>query len=97
MKKRFLGAAGAAALGFAALASQSAQAQGLTVQFGGPGYYGRSYGGPYIASDGPYYGGPAYGGYYGRPAYGYGPRCFVRVNRYWDGYGWVRERRRICR
>jgi len=93
MKRFLLGLAGAGALGLAAFAPQSAQAQGFSVQFGGPGYYGR---GPYIASDGPYYRRPA-DGYYGRPAYGYGPSCVVRVNRYWDGYGWVRERRRICR
>ena len=32
-----------------------------------------------------------------RPVYGYGPqRCVVRHVRYWDGWGWVSERRRVC-
>ena len=89
MRKIMFGLAGAAALGLAAFTPQPAQAQGFSIQFGSPGYYGRSYYG------GPYYGRPVYGPGYG--AYGYGPPCFVRVVRYWDGYGWVRERRRVCR
>ncbi len=40
------------------------------------------------------------GGWRGRPAYnqGYGhqPRCFVRKVRYWDGWGWVVDRRQVC-
>ncbi len=95
MRKTLFSLAGAATLGLAAFGPQPAEAQGFSIQFGSPGYYGRPYYG------GPYYGRPVYGGYYGRPVYGpgygYGPRCFVRVNRYWDGYGWVREKRRICR
>jgi len=79
MRKIMFGLAGAAALGLAAFTPQPAQAQGFSIQFGSPGYYGR----------------PVYGPGYG--AYGYGPPCFVRVVRYWDGYGWVRERRRVCR
>jgi hypothetical protein len=91
MRKILFSLAGAAALGLAGFVPQSAQAQGFSVQFGAPGYYGRPYYG------GPYYGRPVYGyGAYGG-GYGYGPRCFVRINRYWDGYGWVREKRRICR
>jgi hypothetical protein len=90
MRKLLFGLAGAAALGLAGLASQPAQAQGFSLQFGNPGYYG-----------GPYYGPRVYGPGVGVGVYGddydYGPNCVVRVNRYWDGYQWVRERRRICR
>ena len=46
------------------------------------------------------YGAPAYG--YPAPAYGapvYGPAysdCYFTTQRVWDGYGWVRERVRVC-
>ncbi len=44
------------------------------------------------------HGRPGYGGRWrDRPAYGYGPpRCVVRHVRYWDGWDWVSERRRVC-
>jgi hypothetical protein len=49
----------------------------------GPRYY---YGGPYY----PYDYGPAY--YYGPPP---GP-CYWRRERFWDGYGYVVRRVRVC-
>jgi hypothetical protein len=49
----------------------------------GPRYY---YGGPYY----PYYYGPAY--YDGPPP---GP-CYWRRERFWDGYGYVVRRVRVC-
>lgn len=36
---------------------------------------------------------------YAAPAYGYGPAyrdCYFTTQRAWDGYGWVRERVRVC-
>jgi hypothetical protein len=41
------------------------------------------------------------GGWRGRPVYGRGfahqqPHCVVRKVRYWDGWGWVVDRRRVC-
>jgi hypothetical protein len=36
----------------------------------------------------PYYGAPGY--------YAYGPECWVERRRYWDGYGYVVRRVRIC-
>lgn len=102
MRRFLLGFAGAAALGLAALAPQGAQAQGFSVQFGTG--YGPSYGYPgYYYGPAPVYGRPVYGRpVYGRPFYDddddhHPHRCVVRVTKYWDGYEWVRERRRVCR
>ncbi|MGL4437848.1 MAG: hypothetical protein ACRCUE_01110 [Bosea sp. (in: a-proteobacteria)] len=41
------------------------------------------------------------GGWRGRQVYGGGfghqqPHCVVRKVRYWDGWGWVVDRRRVC-
>lgn len=44
---------------------------------------------------GPYGYGPGYG-YYGRPAYAYGPGCYIRRERVWDGWGWRWQRVRVC-
>lgn len=82
LRKLLLGLSAAVTLGMTALAATPAAAQ----------YYGHSYG----------YGPGWRGGYYGRPYYGYGrpywgPRCFYRPVRYWDGWGWVVRERRICR
>jgi hypothetical protein len=41
----------------------------------------------------------AYGPYYYGPApgyYAYGPGCYIRRQRVWDGYGWVVRRVRVC-
>jgi hypothetical protein len=40
-------------------------------------------------------------GWRGRPVFGGGygyqqPHCVVRKVRYWDGWGWVVDRRRVC-
>jgi hypothetical protein len=41
------------------------------------------------------YGDPAYG--YGAPVYGPAySNCYFTTQRAWDGYGWVRERVRVC-
>ncbi|HEY8564078.1 MAG TPA: hypothetical protein VIL65_01155 [Beijerinckiaceae bacterium] len=31
------------------------------------------------------------------PGHGYGPRCIVKIDRVWTGYGWEVDRRKICR
>jgi hypothetical protein len=36
--------------------------------------------------------GPRWGGH----GYGRAQNCFVRKVRYWDGWGWTVERRRVC-
>lgn len=62
--------------------------------YGGYGYYGPRYYGGYAPG---YYGyGPAYYGGYA-PAYygGYGG-CYLRRERFWDGFGWRVRRVQIC-
>ena len=97
MKTLVSGLAGLAALGFGALAAQPAEAQPYYPGYGyrrppleyghRPVIYPRAY--------------PAYRsayrpvGFYG--AYRGGPRCFTRMDRTWDGYGWARRPVRICR
>lgn len=44
----------------------------------------------------PYYEGPVYYGPGPAPVY-YEPACGWRRERYWDGYGWVVRRVRVCR
>lgn len=46
------------------------------------------------AASRPYYGGPAYA-YGPGPAY-YGGSCYVRRERFFDGYGWRVRRVRVC-
>jgi hypothetical protein len=43
----------------------------------------------------PYYG-PGYGYYGYGPSYAYGPGCWWRRERFWDGYGWRIRRVRVC-
>ncbi len=43
---------------------------------------------------GPHHGGPRHA--WGGP-HAWGGDCVVRVNRYFDGFAWVSERRRVCR
>jgi len=95
MRKLVLALFGAVlGLGALAAAPAPAEAQGITVRIGGPGYYHRPvYHRPVYQR--PYYRRSYYRPVYVRPVY-YAPRCGVRVNRYWNGYGWVRERRRVC-
>jgi hypothetical protein len=91
MRKLVLALFGAlVGLGAVAAAPAPAEAQGITVRIGGPGYYQRP-----VYYHRPYYRRTYYRPAYVRPVY-YAPRCTVRVNRYWSGYGWVRERRRVC-
>ena len=107
MRKLLLGFFGAL-LGLASLAAapSPAEAQGFSVTIGTPGYYGprpvyRSYPRyrPVYVRPAPVYVRPrpvyVRQNYY-RPAYYGESRCTVRMHRYWDGYGWVRERRRQC-
>ncbi|MCB5175290.1 MULTISPECIES: hypothetical protein [Microvirga] len=108
MRKLLLGLFGLLALGFGAFTAQPAEAQpyypgyrqhwggpAVTVQFGPPRYEYRR---PYRARRHyrPYrhyrYARPVYG----RPVYA-GRRCFVRPQRVWTDYGWVRRPVRVCR
>jgi hypothetical protein len=45
------------------------------------------------AAHGPYYG-PGY--YYGPGPVYYGPHCWWRRERFWDGWGWRVRRVRVC-
>lgn len=107
MKNPILAAAVAAALAAAAFTPQPAEARGGRIAAGvlgglaagaiiggafGPRYYGPGYG---------YYGpGYGYGGY--APAYygGYAPAydggCYLRRERFWDGYAWRVRRVQVC-
>jgi hypothetical protein len=98
MRCFLLALAGAATLGLGALAVEPAQAQGFSISVGsGYGGYHRPYHRPAYR--------PSYRryGYYPRPVYYrpypvyYGRTCFTRVTRVWDGWGWVRQRVRVCR
>jgi hypothetical protein len=99
--RKLLPALFGAVLGLGALAAAPApaQAQGFSVTIGGPGYYEprpiyRPYRRPVYYRPAPVYR-PYPRPYSYRPAF-YGERCESRIHRYWDGYGWVRERRRHC-
>jgi hypothetical protein len=46
--------------------------------------------------DGGWRGRQAYSGGYGHGFGHYQPHCVVRKVRYWDGWGWVVDRRRVC-
>ena len=97
MRKLVFALFGFAALGLGAATIQPAEAQPYY-----PGY-GRHYGpppGPHVRPLPRRYGwgAPAYRPYgYYRPAYYRGPRCWVRPERVWTGYGWVRRPVRVCR
>jgi hypothetical protein len=51
-----------------------------------------------IAASGPHYYGPPPPAYYGPPPEPvYGPACYwTRGQPYWDGYGWIYPRVRVC-
>ncbi len=106
-RKLVLGIAASAALGLGLLASgQPAAAQSWSVTIGsGHGSYGPAHGFYRPVRDewgyrGGWGHGPRHGGWGPPPhARGYwhgGPRCHVRHVRYWDGWGWAVERRRVC-
>lgn len=97
MRKFLFGLFGCLALGAGAFAAQPAEAQPYH-----RGYYERP---AYRPAPRPYYAPrpyrpygyrPAYGGGY-RPAYVAPPRCWVRPERVWNGYNWVRRPVRVCR
>jgi hypothetical protein len=103
MRKFLFGLAGMLALGFGALASDPAQAQGFSITVGSPYGYGPAYGYPPPPRRyAPVYGRPipVYDGYPRRPRRVYyappGPRCTVRKERYFDGYDWVSVKRKSC-
>lgn len=89
------------ALSTLTLTPQSASAQGFSITFGtGQPPMVRHY------DDRPRYDHrPRYDDrrHHDRRSYRHAPRrhvaqdCIVRVQRFWDGYSWVSERRRICR
>ncbi len=111
-RQLFLGLAAALALGAATLAPTTAsQAQSWSLSIGTGGYHDGWGHQPRPRHDGwgrsqwSGYGG-GYGGWRPRHGHGYGfghgyghpqPRCHVRSVRYWDGWAWVVDRRRVCR
>ena len=106
-------ALGTAVLGTATWATtSSASAQGWSQSGAGPvfGTHERPGPGPAQQRQAWSQGGWGHGGWgHERPGYGrwrdhhyghgsYGPqRCIMRHVRFWDGWGWVTERRRVCR
>lgn len=113
MRKTITGLAAAAALAITALtlAPQSAQAVDFSITFGAghPPIVRHHYDPRPVRPHydprpvRPHYGGP--GRHYGRDFRHDRPRggrhavrdCVVRTERYWDGFSWVVDRRRICR
>jgi hypothetical protein len=100
MRHALLSVLGAASLGLGMLTAEAitagpAQAQGFSITVGEPYGYApyrvppRRWGHSRRTYPRPVYYRPAYGG-------GYDSACRVRVNRYFDGYSWVTERRRTC-
>ncbi len=111
VRKVVLGLAAAAGLGLGALSftsPASAQSWSLTIGqpshgFGHGGYVDGGYRPVRDGWDHGWRGGwREHGGYGRRGGYdgGYGfygaPRCVTRTVRYWDGWGWAVERRRVC-
>lgn len=97
MKKIVLAAATAATLAVTTFAAPApAEARGGRVAAGvGLGLLGGAIIGGAIANSGGYYG-PGYG-YYGAPAPAYyGGGCYLRRERFWDGYGWRVRRVQVC-
>jgi hypothetical protein len=89
MRKFLLGILGFAAIGLGAATVQPAQAQP---------YYPAYRDGPVsveFRGDRGYSHGPRRHGYY-RPVFA-GPRCFVRMDRAWNGWRWIQQPVRICR
>lgn len=113
MRKFLLGILGFAAIGLGAATVQPAQAQPyypayrdspVSVEFRGDRGYRHGprgeYGGGYRGyHSGAYRGGwrDGYGprGYY-RPVFA-APRCFVRMERAWNGWRWIQQPVRVCR
>lgn len=105
MRKFLLGIAGAAAIGAAALLPVAAEAQTVSITIGS-GY--APYGGynpyPVYRPRPVHYARPVYRHHHhprrAHPVrYGWGHHgrdCVVKVNRYFDGYSWVKTRRRVC-
>ena len=104
MRQMLLAAIGFAAIGFGALAAQPAAAQPYD-----PGY---RYGPPRHEFNGDrgyrpaFYPGPdqeEYRGEYRHRRHGYyrpafaAPHCFVRMERAWNGWRWIRQPVRVCR
>jgi hypothetical protein len=100
MRHALLSVLGAASLGLCMLTADAitaapAKAQGFSITVGSPYGYDpypvppRRWGHWRRTHPRPVYYRPAYGG-------GYDSACRVRVNRYFDGYSWVTERRRTC-
>lgn len=93
MKKIILAAATAATLAVTSLAAPApAEAGGGRVAAGvGLGLLGGAIIGGAIANSGGYYG-PGYGYYGAAPGGG----CYLRRERFWDGYGWRVRRVQVC-
>ncbi|NIX76738.1 hypothetical protein [Microvirga terricola] len=89
MRKLLFGLLGFAALGLGTLAAQPAAAD----HGHGRGHaYGHRHHRPHVV-----YERPGYRPYrYYRPVHGY-PRCWTRMQRYWNGFVWVDRPIRVCR
>ncbi len=97
MRHLVLGLAAAAALGAAALSSTSAAAQGWRDHpHAGSGRGWSDFRDHRWDRGGWGHGRDRWGGD-GWGRHHRGPDCHVRRVRYWDGWGWVVERRRVCR
>jgi len=102
MTKTFTALAAAATIGIAAIAAPTtASAQWRHHHHHGgavaAGVLGGLAAGALIgsAAGAPYYGYP-YGAYAYGPAPVYGGACFVRRERFWDGFGWRIRRVQVC-
>jgi hypothetical protein len=91
MTKTLMTLAAAATIGVAAIAAPTgAEARGRWVP--GAVIGGLAAGALIAGAAGAY--GPY--GYYGGPAYAYGPGCYIRRERVWDGWAWRWHRVRVC-
>ncbi len=92
MKKSLMTLAAAAAIAVAAVAVPS-EAQARRGWWGPGAVIGGLAAGALVAGAagayGPY-------GYSGGPAYAYGPGCYIRRERVWDGWAWRWHRVRVC-
>jgi hypothetical protein len=109
IRKAVMGFALVSGLAWAGLAATSAEAGGwqhrsgnFTVTIGGDGPYQRGWGGPHAGWRERGWHGERRWGWHDRPRWGHGyghggGRCFPQRVKHWDGWGWVVERRLVCR
>jgi hypothetical protein len=111
IRKAVMGFALVSGLAWAGLAATPAEAGrwehrsgGFSVTIGGHGPYERGWGGHHHGwRERGWHGERGWGGHHRRHgwghghAYGGGGRCFPQRVKHWDGWGWVVERRLVCR